>query len=164
MEGQFLHNTGIKKNASELFETDITDNTQIDSINPVIQPTVEIEPTLIFEGTDASGATTTIMTTPPDKNFFLTNIQLSGTNTTTLADTVCSVDFVVLNGQTKRFVVRVPAAPDGVVTTGGTGASLAQYFPKRGILLQKGSNIILTKSCDNAWASIAGYIGSDRSA
>jgi len=149
-----LHNSHIKKNASEIFETNAFDDS-IQEVNNVITPVVSVEPTINV--VRCTNSTTSIYTTPTDKDFYLTNIAMN-----------CAADNA---GPTPGQVTIVFTPRDGTAQTfslftetSATGEnSISIQFPMRGVLLAKGVVISATFSGGGGHMMIAGYLGSDRS-
>lgn len=156
-----LHNTAIKRYASELFETN-TEDRQIDTISEFIQPTLEVQPTINIVRTQTNDGT--MYTTPADKSFFLTNISISAGNNPGTTTGSATISVTTREGTALVFAVRVPTAGDGVTTIVGTSESTDMAFPMRGIELAKSSTISAgLTGPDNGQFMFAGYLGSDRS-
>lgn len=150
-----LHNTAIKKDASTIFETN--------SLQPInfeletdIQPVVAVEPTLISRSLNVAG---TLFTTPSDRDFFLTSIAVSAEIDPASGSGSSYIEYTNADGISALFGCLVAS---GVVDGGSTNSN-SIVFPKRGILLTKGSAITATSSASGAFFHITGYYGSDRS-
>jgi len=74
-------NASIIEWALNIFNTKVADNIS-DQVNPVIQPTMEIKPfaNIVRGVANANTGGTTIFSTPTDKDFFLTYVQISGSS------------------------------------------------------------------------------------
>lgn len=157
-----LHNTAIKKSASELFEINALD-APLSTINDTIAPVVVVEPYIEIMRTlnDYSGDLTTIYQTPTDKDFYLTNCSInidtafSGTNK-------AKITFVTKDGITQTLQIYALASVIGIDTLAATNNE-TWVFPLRGVLLQKNSAIQVQGSGSDHDFMIAGYLGSDRS-
>lgn len=115
----------------------------------------------IVRGADGAAGNTALYTTPTNRNFYLTSIALSGDNDDVVNDSICSIDFVAedgtASGNAQRFVCRIAASGDGIITNLGTNNSLSLTFAKKGILVKKGSVINLNQSCSHSFGTIVGY-------
>jgi len=147
----FLHNTALGKWLSKTFETN--------SINPIdfkishtIQPTVNVEPDVIYRQATSNG---TMFVTPTDKEFYLTSVSAMCYNDSTPTNGSAVITFVTEDEQTRQFTIST-----GQWTASDDSISHSVQFPKRGLLLKKGSNI--TASVTLGTCQIVGYYASDR--
>lgn len=151
-----LHNSFIKKNASEIFETNAFDDS-VSQVHNVVTPTVEVQPYInIVKSSNTNGAST-LYTTPSTYDFYLTNINLTcadDSNGPTLGQ--ITISFTPRGSPTVIYTI------NGDVAINGNCLTQSILFPMRGVLLEKSSNISLTIS-GSSYAMIAGYTGSDRS-
>jgi len=149
----WLHNTAIKKWASHLFETNASRPIDF-KLSEVIQPTVLVQPYIDVVRNSSSSGTTTLFTTPTDKEFYLTNVVLEGYSESGVVSGEVSFEFVTYDGVTRQISI----ATDNTAAAGSVALSVP--FPMRGVLLAKSSNVTITIT--NGSAFMAGYTASDR--
>lgn len=156
------HNTALLKNASEVLETNAFDKLSL--IDDKIQPIVKIEPYIdVVESVNAVVQTSdmTVYTCPTDKDFYLTNVSLSvGANIAVFGGAY--LDFTLANNRESEISVLAIATDTGLGYSIPTTNSINMTFPKRGVLLKKGSVIKVSFDAGGT-ANIAGYTSSDRS-
>jgi len=122
-----IHNVSIKKETSELFETNAL-SPQVTQIEDYIQPTKVIEPIItVFKTTSSSG---TFYTTPTDKQFFLTGLSMMTAGNDVTHGTI-SLTLIPKDGLIMTFLLY-----SSELTPFGSN-SLHIPFPYRGL---KGSN------------------------
>lgn len=158
-----VHSTALKKNASEIFETNAFDPA-FNQVMPQLVPTVAIEPKLIYaQATSAS----TIFTTPTDKDFFLTNMNISIADDATVPATGTYdgvITFTTEDGVSHTFKCELALAS---LSTSPPNAQNSITFPMRGLKLARNSTLVSSfgggATPTGRFFAIAGYIGSDRS-
>jgi len=146
----WLHNTAVGKWASKIFETNALRPVDF-KVKQDIQPTVSVEPSLLSFSSTSTG---TIYTAPLDKEFYLTNISLTCAGDGAGVGGVASI---VFTGE--ELVQQTIECKSEDLGNGANSLSIA--YPKRGILIKKGTAItvgITSLGCVN----IAGYLSSDR--
>jgi hypothetical protein len=149
----FVHNTAIKKNASEILETNALSK-PIALISDMLVPVVPIQPKIdIYKSKfdQGTGVTTILYVTPTNQDFYLTGMSMS-VNTSGGAGNV-SIEVKPKDTPLQLFQI------DTAITEGGQAIHIP--FPFRGLLLERGSNV--TAFTLQASAAIQGYLGSDRS-
>lgn len=154
------HSTAVQKFASDILESNSL-QPQIFGIADNMQPTIAVEPYIdVVQVLNSAG---TIYTTPSDKEFFLTNIYLSGITTPSSTAGEVEITFTPSNGNARTIRMGVPNPGVGTTVDIGGEAHLSILFPLRGVKLQKNTTITLAFTVDSASSMIAGYLGSDRS-
>lgn len=149
----WLHSTAIKKWASHLFETNSARPIDF-KLSEVIQPIVEIQPYIDVMRTSVTTGTNVVYTTPTDKEFYLTNVAMSGYSEAGVAQGEATIEFTTEDGQSRSMNI----STDNTASAGSLALSV--QFPMRGVLLKKGSTITFT--IDKAFIMFAGYTASDR--
>lgn len=154
-----VHNTAVKKNASEILETNALSK-PIQLISDIMVPIVDIQPKIdVFRATSGSGEVKTIYTTPTDKDFYLTGLSVHAWGDTTgLTHGLVFVTITPKDTPAQMITLNTDESPG----TANASAVLVLNFPMRGLLLEKGSAV----SCDfdtTGAVTMHGYIGSDRS-
>lgn len=148
-----LKSTFLKKLFSESVETN-----SLTPINPEISqtiiPTLNLDPNIEIVKA-GSVTTTTIYTTPTDKDFYLTNLHLSAFADDALINSITVTKY---NGETVTFT----ATSSGFLETAHAGDNINLTFPMKGIKLAKNSAITSVGGATGTYI-IAGYLGSDRS-
>lgn len=147
----FLHNTALGKWASNLFETNALRPLNFDLKTDVI-PVVQIDPFLDIVRTANGSGTVNIYTTPTDKDFYLTNINMNTTGDEFTQGNII-ITFTAYDGQQRQYSFGTTAQSSTCVQD--------IVFPKRGLLLAKNTNIIV-QIAPLGGVLIAGYLGSDR--
>ena len=146
------NNTSITQNLHKVLNTK---GEYIDEINPSIQPiiAVPIYTNVVKSNTLSNATSLTLYTTPTDKDFFLTALQLSFIKDASATATQMGVT-VVIDGVTTTLVRAV-----GLTTTAQSG-NLAQTLPFP-IKLDRGSIISIVNNTGVAnvttWVNIMGY-------
>lgn len=150
----YIKSTFIKKLFGQQTENNNLINAMVDpKMSDTIIPTLSIQPYIdIVKGATSS---TTLYTTPTDRDFFLTlvsltaNIAAGSSGNSTITFTLPSSEAVTLTAC---------AASDGTAGSGVSDSALSHNFGSRGILLKRGTTI--ASSLDSGVVgsfTIAGY-------
>lgn len=126
---------------------------------PTIQPVFEVTPSyaaIIRDGARSTTGTTTLFTTPSDRDFFLTYAQITQSTDVTADNTGCELD-VTVDGTLRsvlQIVKQTTTATSGL-TNRGTFA-----FPLK---LDRGTGVVITHSftvgASSIQASVQGFLG-----
>lgn len=142
----FVRRNAVKRDAGDVFGIQPTD-AQFDFAERKLTPTVAIEPYINF--LKAATSSTTMFTTPTNKDFFLTNLVITNAD--------------ISNAQITITPFGMPAAAIAAAGNSGTaeknGSVVNIVFPMRGLLLARGSTIV-SVSPGAATFMVAGYIAS----
>jgi len=156
----FLAHTWLKRLANGIFELHPTD-TGIDHVNEEIQPVVEIQPYIDILRSVTS--TSTVFTTPSDRDFYLTNINLTTNSDADVpGDGTISLVVTPKQGAAQTITLIAPQVATTATSGSDTTNTMNIIFPFRGVLLARSSAISATISTAGC-AVIAGYQASDRS-
>lgn len=141
----------VKKNLSEDLYTREDD---FQGYQQIVQPVIignKNRCNIVKLGT----ATATLYTTPTDKDFYLTDLSLGCTSDGggLLGNTSNRISFTPQGDAGKNFIVGISTNSDN------TGAHNNQNMSfQNGILLERGSTIVLTINSDTGLGVIAGFV------
>jgi len=148
------YNPSISESTLKLFNTKSGDHIPSDVL-PFITPVMEIFPfnSKIVSATLLNSASSTIYTTPADKDFYLTSVTLGVTKDGTSTSTFSAVN-VIVDGLTNA-VISIPS----LTLTAQTGNNSVTFF--KPIKLDRNTAITITNSTATAnirsGCTIVGY-------
>jgi len=158
----FIHNSRLKAWINDLLGNNAADGQSMQIADYVVHPVVIAQPYLEIyrEATRTSTGATTLFTTPSDKSFFLTNLNLNIGTAAAGGGTDSNITFTLADGTVSTFSLSTPDSGAEAIVM-----DKAAVFPMQGLKLAKASTIVINTSIGSAGdhtASIAGYIGDDR--
>jgi len=150
MNDNFIRSNSIKRNATDIFGTLPSDG-QIDKVNKIVIPTVQIAPYIdVVRGGTGAG---TVYTTPTNKDFYLTALTLSFVKDVTAVATYVNIYTTI--GGVASVIMAIPST-----TLTVDSAQLSLSLPVA-IKVDRGAAITIGASSATAnitaRASIIGY-------
>ncbi len=129
--------------------------TLVNNIQPTFEVGLDRINTEVRSATTVTTGSTTIFTTPTGRNFFLTSAFLSMDDNATSDGTVCNLTVTMPSGAAANLI-RLHK-----ITLTATSKELSNSYPPKGILLARGSGIVMTHTftvgASTLSAGITGY-------
>lgn len=146
-----LNSEVLKRIVSTLGLQTMIDKTAMDLV-PTIQPVIVANPERIADVVEKNSGTGAIYTTPTDKDFFLTNVNISTISQNQSGNHQDSISVVMESGATKTILG--VGNGSGVATDNTANATLNLCVP---VKLKRGSAITPTKISSSGSFSIIGF-------
>ena len=144
-------NPSIVEDSRRIFNTKVDDHIS-DQVAPIIQPVIEIKPfsNIVASTSRGSKGTSTIFTTPAEKDFYLTSVGMSAQFDATADNLVVEIR-AAINGVTKTLIdIRK------LTTTAITAQPFVSYDMP--IKIDRGTTIIVQSVFTVGAGSFSGYI------
>ena len=122
------------------------------TLNPTIQPTLDLNPERFVNVVKTSFVDGTLYTTPTDREFYLTSACISAFDKANDASVLDKMVVTLESGETMDLL----AVRNGSTATSANSTQMCMVYPFP-IKLKKGTNIVMTEASDDATFTITGY-------